>query len=41
MSKPGEIEVNIPSQFVLKDKCFRKSSNLISALGMNPSEPGS
>ena len=39
MSKSGEIEVKIPSQFVsvLDDKCFRKSSNLILALGMDPS----
>ena len=44
MSKSGEIEVNIPSQFVLvpEDKCFRKSLNLILALGMDPSsEPRS
>jgi len=44
MSKSGEIEVKIPSQFVsvLDDKCFRKSSNLILALGMDPSsEPRS
>jgi len=39
MSKSGEIEVKVPSQFVsvLDDKCFRKSSNLILALGMDPS----
>ena len=44
MSKSGEVEVKIPSQFVsvLDDKCFRKSSNLILALGMDPSsEPSS
>jgi len=39
MSKSGEIEVKTPSRFVpvLEDKCFRKSSNLILALGMDPS----
>jgi len=44
MSKSGEVEVKIPSQFVsvLDDKCFRKSSNLMLALNMDPSsEPSS
>jgi len=44
MSKSGEVEVNIPSRFVpvLEDKCLRKSSNFILALGMDPSsEPSS
>ena len=41
MSKSGEIKVNIRSQFfpVVEDKCFHKSSNLILALGMDPSGP--
>jgi len=42
MSKSGEIEVNIPSQFVpvLEDKCFCKLSNFILALGIDlSSEP--
>jgi len=39
MSKSGEVEVKTPSRFVpvLEGKCFRKSSNLILALGMDPS----